>query len=58
MGSLEIYKDAFPRAKLTRSQEGVLEVILHTNGGTLIFNGYTHEEFVEALKPQRSHQRN
>ena len=25
----------------------MLEVVLHTNGGTLIFNGYTHEEFVE-----------
>jgi enoyl-CoA hydratase/carnithine racemase len=36
-----------PHAKLTRSQEGVLEVVLHTNGGTLIFNGYAHEEFVE-----------
>jgi hypothetical protein len=32
-----------PHAKLTRSQEGVLEVVLHTNGGTLIFNGYAHE---------------
>ena len=41
------YKGAFPHAQLTRSQEGVLEVVLHTNGGTLIFNGYTHEEFVE-----------
>jgi enoyl-CoA hydratase/carnithine racemase len=25
----------------------VLEVVLHTNGGTLIFNGYTHEEVFE-----------
>ena len=24
----------------------MLEVVLHTNGNTLIFNGYTHEEFV------------
>jgi enoyl-CoA hydratase/carnithine racemase len=47
MGSLETYKDAFPHAKLARSQQGVLEVLLHTNGGSLIFNGYAHEEFVE-----------
>jgi Enoyl-CoA hydratase/carnithine racemase len=25
----------------------VLEVALHTNGGTLAFNGYTHEQFVD-----------
>lgn len=25
----------------------MLEVVLHTSGGTLIFNGYTHEEFVD-----------
>jgi hypothetical protein len=47
MADLDTYKDAFPHAKLTRSPEGVLEVVLHTNGGTLTFNGYTHEEFVE-----------
>src|SRR5256712_6880305 len=41
------YKDTFPHAKLTRSPEGVLEMVLHTNGDTLIFNGYTHEEFVK-----------
>ena len=47
MAGFDSYKGAFPHAKLTRSQEGVLEVVLHTNDGTLIFNGYTHEEFVE-----------
>jgi enoyl-CoA hydratase/carnithine racemase len=47
MSSLETYQDAFPHAKLARSQQGVLEVLLHTNGGSLIFNGYAHEEFVE-----------
>jgi enoyl-CoA hydratase/carnithine racemase len=47
MAGFDTYKDAFPHAKLTRSQEGVLEVVLHSNGGTLIFNGFTHEEFVE-----------
>src|SRR3954454_5053470 len=47
MPGFDTYKDAFPHAKLTRSPEGVLEVVLHTNGGTLNFNGHTHQEFVE-----------
>src|SRR5216683_3647427 len=47
MANFDTYQDKFPHAKLTRSQDGVLEVVLHTSGGTLIFNGYTHEEFVE-----------
>jgi enoyl-CoA hydratase/carnithine racemase len=47
MANFDGYRDAFPHAKLTRSPEGVLEVVLHTNGGTLIFNGHTHEEFVK-----------
>src|SRR5580700_8137154 len=37
----------FPHAALTRSPEGVLEVVLHTDGGTLLFNGHVHEELVE-----------
>ncbi len=32
---------------MTRSQTGVLEVALHTEGGTLVFNGHTHEQFVD-----------
>ena len=47
MADFNTYKDAIPHARLSRSPEGVLEVVLHTNGGTLIFNGYTHEEFVD-----------
>jgi enoyl-CoA hydratase/carnithine racemase len=41
------YKSDFPHAKLSRSPEGVLEVVLHTEGETLVFNGFTHEEFVD-----------
>ena len=41
------YRDLFPNARLTRSQTGVLEVALHTDGGTLVFNGRTHEQFVD-----------
>lgn len=41
------YRNSFPNARLTRSPAGVLEVALHTDGGTLVFNGHTHEQFVE-----------
>jgi enoyl-CoA hydratase/carnithine racemase len=47
MANFDSYKNTFPHAKLIRSSNGVLEVMLHTNGDTLIFNGYTHEEFVD-----------
>jgi len=35
MGRFDTYRDSFPNARLTRSQTGVLEVVLHTDGGTL-----------------------
>lgn len=41
------YRDSFPNAHLTRSDSGVLEVALHTDGGTLVFNGHTHEQIVD-----------
>lgn len=47
MPRFETYRDSFPNARLTRSETGVLEVALHTNGGTLVFNGHTHEQFVD-----------
>jgi enoyl-CoA hydratase/carnithine racemase len=47
MSRFDTYRDGFPNARLTRSQAGVLEVALHTDGDTLIFNGYTHEQFVD-----------
>src|ERR671935_108059 len=43
----QTYRDLFPNARLTRSKAGVLEVALHTDGGTLVFNGHTHEQFVD-----------
>ncbi len=49
MADFEKYKDTFPHARLTRSKDGVLEVVLHTNGGTLVFDGHVHEEFVEVF---------
>lgn len=47
MAKFSTYRDAFPNARLTRKDNGVLEVALHTNGGKLVFNGYTHEQFVD-----------
>src|SRR2546428_13328206 len=47
MNRFDGYRDSFPNARLTRSESGVLEVALHTDGGTLVFNGHTHEQFVD-----------
>lgn len=47
MSRFENYRHSFNNARLTRSPTGVLEVIFHTDGGSLLFNGHTHEEFVE-----------
>jgi enoyl-CoA hydratase/carnithine racemase len=47
MTRFDAYRDSFPNARLTRSATGVLEVALHTNGGVLIFDGHTHEQFVD-----------
>lgn len=46
MIDLESYKNSFPHAKLQRSEAGVLEVTLHSNDGSLVFDADTHEEFV------------
>jgi enoyl-CoA hydratase/carnithine racemase len=50
MTLFDAYRDSFPNARLTRSRSGVLEVALHTDGGTLIFNGHTHEQFVDLFR--------
>ena len=47
MARFDSYQNAFPNARLMRSTNGVLEIALHTDGGTLIFNGHTHEQFVD-----------
>ena len=47
MARFETYRDAFPNARLTRKPNGVLEIALHTDGGKLVFNGHTHEQFVD-----------
>ena len=47
MTCFDTYRDRFPNARLSRSPTGVLEMALHTDGGTLVFNGHTHEQFVD-----------
>ncbi|PIJ49414.1 crotonase [Erwinia sp. OLTSP20] len=47
MSRFEHYRDRFNHARLTRSASGILEVRFHTNEGPLLFNGHSHEEFVE-----------
>lgn len=47
MTRFDAYRESFPNARLTRSATGVLEVALHTAGGTLVFDGHTHEQFVD-----------
>src|ERR1700739_1297191 len=47
MTRFDLYRNSFPNARLARSKTGVLEVSLHTDGGTLVFNGHTHEQFVD-----------
>jgi len=47
MSRFDAYRDSFPNAHLRRSPAGVLGAALHTDGGTLVFNGHTHEQFVD-----------
>ena len=47
MARFDTYRDAFPNARLNRKPNGVLEVALHTDGAKLVFDGHTHEQFVD-----------
>lgn len=47
MSRFDAYREGFPNARLSRRDNGVLEIVLHTNGGKLQFDGHTHEQFVE-----------
>jgi enoyl-CoA hydratase/carnithine racemase len=47
MSRFDTYRASFPNARLTRSKSGVLEVAFHTDGGTLLFDGHIHEQFVD-----------
>tara|TARA_R110001583_G_scaffold161213_1_gene313127 strand:+ start:1118 stop:1888 length:771 start_codon:yes stop_codon:yes gene_type:complete len=47
MSRFDDYRNAYPNARLSRTPDGVLEIALHTDGGKLVFNGHTHEQFVD-----------
>lgn len=47
MSRFDTYQNAFTNARLVRSPSGVLEVTFHTHGDKLVFDGHTHEQFVE-----------
>ena len=47
MSRFDSYRHRYANARLTRSDTGVLEVALHTDGDKLVFNGHTHEQFVD-----------
>jgi len=47
MPKFDSYRDAFPNAKLSRTDAGVLEIALHSDGGTLVFDGHVHEQMVD-----------
>ena len=47
MSRFDTYRDGFLNTRLGRSRTGVVEAALQTDGGTLIFNRYTHEQFVD-----------
>ena len=47
MSRFDSYRNRYANARLSRSNTGVLEVALHTDGDKLVFNGHTHEQFVD-----------
>jgi enoyl-CoA hydratase/carnithine racemase len=45
----ERYRDRYENVRMKR-EDGILEVALHTRGGSLVFNGYVHEALVHAFR--------
>jgi hypothetical protein len=43
----DAYHECFPSARLACSETGVLEVALHIDGGALVLDGHTHEQFAD-----------
>ena len=43
------YFTSYQNVKLTRDDNGVLVVQLHTNGGPCVMTAHKHTEFVEAF---------
>src|SRR5580700_46887 len=47
--AFESYRDKYENVQMKR-EDGILEVALHTRGGSLVFNGYVHEALVHAFR--------
>ena len=47
MSKFEDYRDRFPNAVLSRKENGVLTIRLHTKNDKLVFDGHAHEQFVD-----------
>jgi hypothetical protein len=51
MARLDTYKNIFPHAKLTRSPDGVLDVVLHTNWETPTRNSWISRLTISLTTP-------
>src|SRR5580692_11084722 len=47
--AFEGYCDKYQNVRMKR-EDGILEVALHTSGGSLVFNGHVHEALVHAFR--------
>jgi len=47
--AFESYREKYENVRMKR-EDGILEVGLHTRGGSLVFNGYVHEALVHAFR--------
>src|SRR5208282_5839803 len=46
---LDNYANKYANLRMKR-EDGILEVVFHTEGGPLVFNGYVHEALVSAFR--------
>ena len=49
MHAFETYREKYANVRMKR-EDGILEVVLHTRGDPLEFNGYVHEALVHAFR--------
>ena len=49
MSKFEDYANKYSRIRMERNDDGILEVTLHTNGGTMVFGPEAHEQLPPAF---------
>ena len=49
MSKFEEYGNKYSRIRMERDEDGILEVTLHTNGGTMVFGPEAHEQLPPAF---------